>query len=138
MPLLRNRIKILLDFTPLFILVFYAITLIWTVTTTNIIFSNEHYIGLTLLVITVGSFIKRHKFGVIVLGSTLFMGLFNVLSFSAVITIHSFGGSINGHSSPEIKIQGIFILWLLIHFIVSGRHYVGITTKIFWQTLFNR
>lgn len=134
----KNKIKNLLDFVPLIILIVYAIVLIWTIMTTNIIFSYEHYIGLTLLGITTGLFLRRHKLGVLLLGLTLLLGLFKIVSYSAVITFHSFGGSINGRSSPEIKIQGIFLLWLLIHFIVSGRHYVGIATKKYWQNLFNK
>jgi hypothetical protein len=111
--------------------------MMWTVFTTNIVLQSEHYIGLTLLVITAGLFIKRHKLAILLLGFTLLLGLFKVVSYSAVITFYSSGGSINGHSSPDIKIQAIFILWLLIHFIVSGRHYVGIATKKYWQDLFN-
>jgi hypothetical protein len=134
----KDKIKNLLDFVPLIILTIYAIVLVWTVATTDIVFSYEHYIGLTLLAITAGLFIKRHKLGVLSLGLTLVLGLFKVLSYSAVITFHSFGGSINGHSSPELRIQAIFLLWLLIHFIVSGRHYVGILTKKYWLDLLNK
>lgn len=133
----KNKIKKLLDFIPLIILTVYAFIMLWTVSTTNIVLQDEHYVGLTLLVITVGLFIMRHKLGVLSLGLTLLLGLFKVISYSAVITFHSFGGSVNGHSSPEIKIQAIFLLWLFIHFIVSGRHYVGIATKKYWQNLFN-
>jgi hypothetical protein len=116
----------------------YTIILIWTVATTNIIFSYEHYIGLTLLVVLAVLLIKQHRLGVLSLGLTLLLGLFKVLSYSAVITFHSFGGSINGHSSPEIKIQAIFLLWLIIHFVVSGRHYIGIATKKYWQDVFKK
>ena len=133
----KYQIKNLLDFIPLIILTIYSVVLIWTVATTDITFSYEHYIGLTLLVITEGLLIKRHKLGVLSLGLTLVLGLFKVLSYSAVITFHSFGGSINGQSSPEIRIQPIFLIWLLIHFIISGRHYVGIVTKKYWLALFN-
>ena len=133
----KDKIRNLLDFIPLIILTIYAIIMLWTVSTTNIVLQSEHYVGLTLLVITVGLFIIRHKLGVLSLGLTLLLGLFKVLSYSAVISFHSFGGSINGHSSPEIRIQAIFLLWLLIHFIVSGRHYVGVVTKKYWQELFD-
>jgi hypothetical protein len=134
----KDKIRNLSDFVPLIILTVYAIILIWTVATTNIIFSYEHYIGIALLVITTGFFIKRHKLGVLLLGMTLLPGLFKILSYSAVVTSHSYGGSINGHSSPEIKIQAVFLLWLFIHFIVSARHYVGIVTKKYWLELFNK
>jgi len=134
--LTKEKIKFYLDFVPIVILTVYTIILIWTVATTNIIFSYEHYIGLTQLLITAVLFVKHHKLGVLSLGLTLLLGLFKVLSYSAVITFLSFGGSINGHSSPEIKIQTIFFLWLIIHFVVSGKHYIGITSKKYWQDLF--
>ena len=134
----KEKIKYILDFIPLVILTVYTIILFWTVSTTNIIFSYEHYIGLTLLFITAVFFILRHKLGVLFSGLTLLLGLFKVLSYSAVITFHSYGGSINGHSSPEIKIQTVFLLWLLIHFLFSGRHYVGIMTKKYWQNLLSK
>jgi hypothetical protein len=132
----KEKIKYWLDFTPLLILAVYVVALFWTVSTTNIIFSYEHYTGLTLFVIIFGLLIMKHKLGVLVLGLTLVLGLFKVLSYSAIIIFHSYGGSLNGFSSPEIKIQSVFILWLLIHFIVSGRHYVGIFKKKYWQDLF--
>jgi len=134
--LTKEEIKYYLDFVPIVILSVFAIILIWTVSTTNILFSYEHYVGLTLLVITLGLFVKHHKLGVLSLGLTLFLGLFNVLSYSAKITYHVYGGSINGNSSPEIRIQTIFLLWLSIHFVVSGRYYIGITSKKYWQYLF--
>jgi hypothetical protein len=134
----KSKIKYLLDFVPFLILIIYTIILIWTVATTNIVFSYEHYIGLTLLVLTATFFIKRHKLGVLLLGLTLLLGLFKVLSYSAIIISSSYGASINGYSSPEIKIQAFFPLWLLIHFIVSGRHYIGIATKKYWQDLISK
>jgi hypothetical protein len=76
----KVKIKNLLDFVPLIILTFYAIILLWTVSTTNIVLQSEHYIGLTLLVITTGLFLVRHKLGVLSLGLTLLLGLFKVLS----------------------------------------------------------
>jgi len=134
----KDKIKNLLDFVPLIILTICAIILIWTVGTTNIVFSYEHYIGLTLLVITAGLFAKQHKIGVLSLGLTLLFGLFKILSYSPEITFYSIGGSINGHSSGDIKIQGVFILWLIIHFALSARHYIGILTKKYWQDLLNK
>ena len=133
----KNKIKNLLDFIPLIILTVSSLIMVWTVSTTNIVLQSKHYIGLIFLVISVGFIIKRHKLGVLLLGLTLLLVLFKVLSYSAVISYYSFGGSINGYTSPEIKIQSIFLLWLLIHFIVSGRHYVGIATKKYWQNIFN-
>jgi hypothetical protein len=134
----RDKLKTLLDFLPLFILTAYAAILLWTVETTNIAFSYEHYIGFALLMVTIVLFLWRHKLGVLFLGFTLILGLFKVLSYSGIIDYHRIGGSINETSSGDIKIQGIFILWLILHFILSGRHYVGILTKKYWQDLFEK
>ena len=134
----KDKFRYLLDLVPLIILTVYSIILVWTIATTNIVFTYEHYIGLTLLVASAVFFIKKQKLGVLSLGFTLLLGLFKVLSYSAVITYYVVGGSINGHSSSKIKIQGIFLLWLLIHFIVSRRHYVGIATNKYWQDLFSK
>ena len=132
----KAKIKYLLDFIPFLILIIYTVISIWTIATTNIIFTYEHYIGFTLLTLTAALFMVRHKLGVLLLGLTLILGLFKVLSFSATITFSSYGASINGHASPEIKIQAFYPLWLIIHFIVSGRHYVGILTEKYWLDLF--
>jgi hypothetical protein len=133
----KDKIKNLIDFIPLIILTVYTIILIWTVSTTTIIFSYEHYIGLVMLAVTYILFVWQHKPGVLALGFTLTLGLFKVVSYSAIISYYSIGGSLNGHSSCDIKIQGIFLLWLAIHLTISGRHYVGILSNKYWRDLFD-
>lgn len=134
----RDKIKTLFDYLPLMILIIYTVILLWTIVTTNIVLQSEHYIGLLFLTLTIIMFVKRHKLGVLFTGLTLILGLFFILSYSGTITINSFGGSLNGHSLGDLKIQAIFLLWLVIHFIVSGRHYVGILTRKYWQDLLNK
>ena len=134
----RSKIINLLDYLPLVILTGYAIILIWTVASTNIVLQSEHYAGLTFLVLTAGLFLVRHKLGVLSLGLTLLLGLCTILSYSAGISIHSIGGSINEHALGNIRIQVIFIFWLALHLILSHRHYTGILTKKYWRDLFDR
>jgi hypothetical protein len=134
----RSKIIHLLDYLPLLILAVYAIILIQTVATTNIVLQSEHYTGLTFLVLTAGLFLVRHKLGVLSLGLTLLLGLCAILSYSAVLSIHSIGGSINEHAIGDIRFQAIFILWLALHFSLSHRHYTGILTKKYWRDLFDR
>jgi hypothetical protein len=66
------------------------------------------------------------------------MGLLSLLSYSPVVTTAVFSIRKDDTSAPIFYGQAIFLLWLLIHFIVSGRHYIGILTKEYWQTLFNK
>jgi hypothetical protein len=90
-----------------------------------------------MLAVTYILFVWRHKPGVLALGFTLTLGLFKVVSYSAIISYYSIGGSLNGHSSGDIKIQGIFLLWLAIHLTISSRHYVGILSNKYWRDLFD-
>ena len=106
----KTKIKTLLDYLPLFILLVSIVILIWTVSTTNIALTNRHYLGFAALILTIGLFTWRHKMGVLALGLLLLLGLFTIISYSAVTDYYSIGGSINGHSSGDVKIQGIFIL----------------------------
>ncbi len=133
----KDKLKNLLDFVPLTILTVNAGVLIWTISTTNIILQSEHYIGLTLLVMTILASIKTHKLLVLLLGLIILLGVFKIVSFSAIIMYYAIGGSLNGHSSGDIKIQPLFLLWLFIHLLVSGRHYIGIFTTKYWRDLFD-
>jgi len=135
----KDKIKNLLDFVPLIILTISAIILLWTVITKDTGFLWKHIVGLCFLPIIFLAFRWRHKVGVLVLGLTLLIGLLSLLSYSHSVTTSTW--TIGKSADSQIPIfygQPIFLLWLLIHFIVSGRHYVGIATKRYWQDLFNK
>jgi hypothetical protein len=134
--MLKERVKNLLDFIPLIILTIAAIILVWTVVFTDTIFMWKHIVGLCFLPIIFLAFRWRHRVGVLLLGATLLVGLLSLLSYSPSVTTITW--SIGASSDAQIPLfygQPIFLLWLLIHFIVSGRHYVGIATKRYWQEL---
>ena len=134
----KDKIKILSDFLPLFILTISAIVLVWTVATTDTGFLWKHIVGLCFLPVTFLAFFWRHKVGVLVLGLTLILGLLSLLSYSHSVTTTTWTiGKSEDFQLPIFYGQPIFLLWLLIHFIVSGRHYVGILTKQYWNGLFD-
>ena len=132
----KDKIKYQLDFIPLIILGISAIGMLWTAYNTNIVLQTRHYFGLVLLLITAALFLWHHQLGVLSSGITILLGLCNLLSYSAAVTYYSFGFSVEEHSSPQIKFQGIFLLWLVLHLILSGRYYVGIATKEYWRNFF--
>ena len=134
----KEKIKNLLDFVPLIILTVYAIILVWTVVSQDTDFLWRQIIGLLFLPINYFLFWRRHKVGVIGLGLTLIIGLFGLLSYSHSITITKYWIGSGDTSIPIFYGQPIFLLWLLIHFIVSGRHYVGIVTKKYWLELLDK
>ena len=87
--------------------------------------------------VTVGLFIWRHQVGVLALGLLLFLGLFGAVSFIPGISSFAFGFGKN-EAKPLFNIYGnpAYILYLIVHFILSGRYYVGIVTRKYWQDLF--
>ena len=134
----KEKIKILLDFVPLIILTVYAIILVWAVINLDTGFLWKHIVGLIFLPTNYFLFWRRHKVGVVGLGLTLLIGLFGLLSYSHSISITKYWVGSGDTSIPIFYGQPIFLLWLLIHFIVSGRHYVGIVTKKYWFELFGK
>ena len=135
----KEKIKNLLDFIPLIIMTVYAIILVWTVTTSDAAFSWKHIVGLVILPLNFLLFRLGHKIGVLGLGLTLLIGLLSLLSYTHSITTSTYTiGKSEDLQIPIFYGQPIFLLWLLIHFIVSGRHYVGVVTKKYWLGLFDK
>src|SRR5689334_4370889 len=133
----KDKFKNILDFVPFVILLACAFTLVWTVISSDINFQWKHIVGLFFLPIISFAFWYRHRIGVLTLGLTLLFGLVSLLSYSPAISTSTwFIGKSEDGLIPIFYGQPIFLLWLLIHFIVSGRHYVGIVTKKFWNDLF--
>ena len=97
----------------------------------------KHILGLILLPINYLLFFWRHKVGVLALGLTLLLGLISLLSYSPVITTTTLSKEVGDGKLPFFYGQLIFLLWIIIHFILSGRHYVGIVTKKYWDGLIN-
>lgn len=134
----KDKIKNLFDFLPLLILTVSAIVLVGTVISNDTGFLWKHIVGLCFLPIIFLAFWWRHKIGVLVLGLTLVLGLLSLLSYSHSVTTTTWTiGKSEDFQLPIFYGQPIFLLLLIIHFIVSGRHYVGILTKKYWQDLFD-
>jgi hypothetical protein len=138
MILSKKSIKQIFDYLPLAILMFYAIRLPITLQRSNIPIVWINVTGYIFLTFTVLLFVRRHQFGVLALGLLLLLGLFGGSSFSPGISSFSFG---LGH--PESRYgftlygDPAYILYLTLHFILSGRYYVGIATKKYWKALRN-
>lgn len=135
----KKKIRHLTDLLPFIILVVSAIVLLWVVITTDIVFMWQHIVGLCFLPVIFLAFRWYHKMGVLVTGLTLLIGLTGLLSYNpAVTTLTLTIGKNTDSLIPFFHGQPIFIVWLLIHFIVSARHYRGIATKKYWSDLLNR
>jgi len=133
----KDKIKFFLDFITLIVLTISAIILIWKVSTSETGLLWKHIVGLILLPINYALFFWRHKIGVLALGFTLLLGLFSILSYSTAITTTTIYKGSSDKGFPIFYGQLIFLLWIALHFILSGRYYVGIATKKYWQGIIN-
>jgi hypothetical protein len=130
----KTRIRAFLDFVPFLILVISAIILVIRILILHqSFFHQRHFVGFIFLALTTIIFYKNHALGVLVLGITILLGLFGYLSFSIEFIKESFYVK----DFKFLAFQPIFLLWIIIHFVLSGRHYVGIGTKKYWDSVLN-
>lgn len=131
----KEKLKKLLDLIPLLILTVYGVILVANYLALEYGFQWQNILALAILPVNYGMFAWKHKPGVLALGLTLFIGLIGFLSYDLIIIITTLSFGKSDFLIPFFYGQPIFLLWLLIHFIISGRYYVGILTKKYWDDL---
>ena len=120
----------LIGMIPLFILIFSAIYLVWLVSTSNILLQNKHIARLIFVALATIAFFILYKPAILFLGLTMILGLCGLISLSPSISIVSI------YIGPlGISFQPIFLLWIVIHFMLSGKYYVGLLTKEYWKMI---
>lgn len=133
----KEKVMYYLDFVPIVILTISAINLVWTIFNTDTVFAWKHYLALFILPINYFLFWWKHKLGVVGLGLTIILGLLSFLSFDPAISTYTVSMGKEGVSIPVFYGQPIFLLWFIIYFVLSVRHYVGVLTQKYWQELFH-
>jgi len=133
--MLNSKIKRLLDYIPLVILITMAINLIWSLATTTVLHTWMNIVGLIFLPINICLFIWHHKYAVLALGFTLLLGLIGIVSFDPGISSVTLGWN---NYSIKFYADPIYLLWLTTHFIISGRYYFGIASKKYWAIYFKQ
>lgn len=129
----NDKLKRVLDYIPLLVLVILFAVLAVKISTTENVFQWKHILGIILISINFFLFYRNHKAGVLTLCVILLMGLVGLISYNISIGIYTFSIGKNGESQmPVFYGQPIFLLWLLLHFVLSFRYYVGILSKKYW------
>jgi len=133
----KDKIKNLLDYIPLIGLTVSSFILIGSVAATHTSFLWRHIVGLIILPIVYFTFWWKHKTGVTVLGLSIFLGFSGVISYSySVVSIGYFIAF--GTAELKVSCQPIFLLWIILHFVFSNRHYSGFFSNQYWHDLFIR
>lgn len=125
--------KHLFDLIPLVVLAIYAIILLVTAFTTDIVLIWKHYLGFVFLIITTFIIFKNHQLGTLCIGLILLLGYFGLWSLSPKLLSINFGVRPLGFFIPFFNGQPIIIALTFVHFYLSRRYYFGIVTKKYWQ-----
>ncbi len=125
--------KHLLDLIPIVVLAIYAIVLLVTIASTDMVLNWKHYLGFGFLIITIITVFKNHQLGTLCLGLILLLGYFGLWSLSPKLLSINFGIRPFGFFIPFFNGQPIIIALTIVHFYLSSRYYFGIVTKKYWQ-----
>ena len=127
--------KQVLDLSLYVAICIWAIVSFITMIASNYIIQWQHYLGLFFLLSNGFIFYKNHQLGTLFLGSTLLLGLIGILSFNVGLIGSSVFWTPYDVKIPLFLGNPIILILLILHFILSGRYYVGIVTKNYWKAL---
>lgn len=99
-------------YIPLIVISILMSFCIWTVMTTSIVFSYEHYIGLSAIILSLVTAFTMPIISKTITGIVLFLGTFTIAAFTASIRYHRIGFSF-GDFGVDIKIQYYCVVLLL-------------------------
>lgn len=131
----KDKVKKLLDYIPLVILSISLAYLLYFRVTEEILITWRHWVAILLLPVNYYLFRLNHQLGILVLGLILLIGLFGITQYSPGVSISYLYWTPLGAKIPLFYGQPIFLLWIVIHYVISGRYYFGIATKEYWQNL---
>jgi hypothetical protein len=132
----KIRIKYFLDFIPLLIISISLVITFCTAASSDTEIVWQHYLGVIFILLTIVAFIKNHQLGVISLGLTLVLGITTLISFNVGIEINYV--FITAARIPIFYGNALSLGWLVLHFILSFRYYIGIATKNYWLNFFRQ
>ncbi len=132
----KQQIKYLLDFIPAIILLLYSIELVVDLLSRPVRIEPANISGLAVLPFIFFLLIKKHQAGVLLLGLVLLLSVFGLFSFSTGYSSWKFGIK-NDSSGFSFRSPGspVYILYFVLHAILSGRYYIGFLTKKYWMNL---
>ncbi len=115
---------------PLIILIVTILYAVYTVSTTDIVFGNKHYLGILFIAISVISTIFKKDLGIYFTGITLLIGTLNFIAFTPAIEAYSFGFGLNDKSTTSFKIQMFSFLVLLLYLILNRKFLLSKIIKL--------
>ena len=134
--MIKGNTKYLLDFIPAIILIGYTVRLIGLLISGTVRIEWMNFTGFAVLPLVIFLLIKQHQLGVLALGLVLLLAIFGAVSFTDGIS--TWGGGLGKKGSAfsfELYGKPVFIIYFILHVILSGRFYTGILTRKYWVAL---
>lgn len=134
----RKNIRKCLDYLPFLVLCIQAINAFYTFFQFDMEPHWNHYAGVIALVITGYFFYRKHALGVVATGITLLAGLIGLVSYTFTVYTAWFSVSFGAIDNATVKtpiFNPIFLVFLLVHFLLSARYYFGILSKDYWKKI---
>lgn len=126
---IRSR---LLDVVPVLILTGFLIHTIWVRFDQGILLSWHHWLALALTAGCQICFRKNNQLGVLTTGICLLAGLTGLAQFSPGVSFSSFHWTPGSADIPLFYGQPVFLIWLGLHLLLSGRYYNGVLQRKYW------
>ncbi len=98
---------------------------IYTVATSNIIFSIKHYIGLGLIAIALIGLMFNVLISKVATFSALVLATFGLAAFTPTVTIYSFGFTTNG-KGIDLVVQPYCLFLMLLFILLNRQFFAGI------------
>ena len=97
----------------------------------------QHYLAALFLTCNGILFYNSHKKGVLFCGLVVVLGIIGVLAFQVGLVGASVYWTPGDLRIPVFAGNPILLIVFIVHLVLSGRFYVGIATKRYWQNLRN-
>lgn len=117
-----------IGYIPLVIITILMNYCIYTIMTSDLAFSYEHYIGLVGIILSIITAFIKSIVSKLITGIVLILGTFSFAAFTAIIEYHRIGFSVEGNGL-DVKIQP-YCLLLVVLFVILNLDFI--------KTLFKR
>jgi hypothetical protein len=123
-----KNMKKYIENLPLLIIAILMGVCVYTVMTSDLAFSYEHYIGLSGIILSIITVFIKPAISKLATGVLLLLGTFSFAAFTAIIEYHRIGFSVEG-KGVDIKLQPYCLLLFILFIILNLEFMKGILKR---------
>lgn len=128
--------KIKLYYTTIMIILFtQCIYTIYIINTTELTYLIKHYLGFTAILLITYVFLLNFNLGRVFFGFVILIGLFGGIALTPELHTTFLRFNFGQITVPIFYGQPIFLIWLILHLLLSYKIYYGMLSKNYWKNL---